>query len=121
MAAPSTSADQQPNVLLITLDQLRADSLGCSGHPLVRTPVIGEAGETTANYFRCLPCVFTAFSMCLKCDRHATDALAARGVHFQNHFNQATPCGPSRNSLHTGMYMMNHRGVQNGTPLPRCF
>ena len=60
MAAPSTSADQQPNVLLITLDQLRADSLGCSGHPLVRTPVIGEAGETTANHFA-LPskCVFT--------------------------------------------------------------
>ena len=76
------AANGEVNILLITLDQLRADSLGCSGHALVRTPTI--------------------------------DALAARGVRFARHFNQATPCGPSRNSLHTGMYMMNHRGVQNG-------
>ena len=27
----------------------------------------------------------------------ASDALAARGVRFANHYNQATPCGPSRN------------------------
>ena len=70
-------------------DQLRADSLGCAGHPLVRSPHI--------------------------------DALAARGVRFANHYNQATPCGPSRNCLHTGMYMLNHRGVSNGTPLARRF
>jgi arylsulfatase A-like enzyme len=45
------------------------------------------------------------------------DALAARGVRFRRHFAQATPCGPSRASLHTGMYAMNHRSVTNGTPL----
>ena len=28
----------RPNVLLITLDQYRGDSLSCAGHPLVRTP-----------------------------------------------------------------------------------
>lgn len=28
----------QPNILLITSDQHRADSLGCAGHPVVRTP-----------------------------------------------------------------------------------
>ena len=83
MAAPPA----RPNVLFITADQLRADSLGCAGHPLVRTPHI--------------------------------DALASRGVHFANHFTQATPCGPSRNCIHTGMYLMNHRGVSNGTPLAR--
>ena len=27
-----------PNVLLITLDQFRGDSLSCAGHPVVRTP-----------------------------------------------------------------------------------
>ena len=26
-------------------------------------------------------------------------------------------CGPSRASLYTGMYLMNHRSVLNGTPL----
>jgi len=27
------------------------------------------------------------------------------------------PCGPSRASLHTGLYLMNHRSGRNGTPL----
>lgn len=33
------------------------------------------------------------------------DALAHEGVLFRNHFAQATPCAPSRSSLHTGMYL----------------
>lgn len=45
------------------------------------------------------------------------DALAADGVLFRRHFAQATPCGPSRASLYTGMYAFNHRPVRNGTPL----
>ncbi len=45
------------------------------------------------------------------------DALAADGVLFENHFGQTTPCGPSRTSLLTGLYLMNHRSGRNGTPL----
>jgi arylsulfatase A-like enzyme len=45
------------------------------------------------------------------------DALIADGVLFTNHFGQCTPCGPSRTSLLTGMYLMNHRSGTNGTPL----
>jgi arylsulfatase A-like enzyme len=45
------------------------------------------------------------------------DALAAEGVLFSNHFANAAPCGPSRASLHTGMYLQNHRSGTNGTPL----
>jgi arylsulfatase A-like enzyme len=45
------------------------------------------------------------------------DRLAADGVRFTRHFAQAAPCGPSRASLYTGMYLMNHRSVLNGTPL----
>ncbi len=45
------------------------------------------------------------------------DALAAEGVTFKRHYAQATPCGPSRACLYTGMYMQNHRSVLNGTPL----
>ncbi len=47
------------------------------------------------------------------------DALARDGVLFENHFAQAAPCAPSRSSLHTGMYMQNHRCVTNGAPLDR--
>jgi arylsulfatase A-like enzyme len=73
------------NVLLITVDQWRADCLGRLGHACLRTPHL--------------------------------DALARRGVLFRRHFSQATPCGPARASLHTGMYALNHRSVTNGTPL----
>lgn len=30
----------KPHVLIVMLDQLRADSLGCAGHPVIRTPAI---------------------------------------------------------------------------------
>lgn len=49
------------------------------------------------------------------------DRLAAEGVLFRRHFAQAAPCGPSRASLHTGTYLMNHRSVLNGTPLDARF
>ncbi|MGH9030148.1 MAG: sulfatase-like hydrolase/transferase, partial [Acidimicrobiales bacterium] len=77
------------NVLFITVDQWRGDSLSCMGHPLLETPNI--------------------------------DALAARGVLFANHWANASPCGPSRACLHTGMYMCNHRSVLNGAPLDSRF
>lgn len=49
------------------------------------------------------------------------DALAEDGMLFTRHFGQCTPCGPSRTSLLTGMYQMNHRSVRNGTPLDAGF
>ncbi len=79
------SRRDQPNVLLVTADQMRGDCLSCLGHPAAVTPNL--------------------------------DRLAADGVLFRRHFAQATPCGPSRASLHTGLYALNHRSVTNGTPL----
>ena len=80
---------KQPNILLITADQFRADSMSAAGHPLVKTPHL--------------------------------DKLAEDGVRFAQHYSQCPPCGPSRTSLLTGMYQMNHRSVQNGTPLDGAF
>jgi arylsulfatase A-like enzyme len=83
------SSQDRINVLLITADQMRADSLSAARHPLVRTPNL--------------------------------DRLAAEGTRFTRHFGQCPPCGPSRTSLLTGMYQMNHRSVRNGTPLDAGF
>lgn len=64
---------------------------------------------------------------CLSARGHPTvrtphlDALVADGVLFANHFVQCSPCGPSRASLLTGTYQMNHRCLRNGTPLGNRF
>ena len=44
------------------------------------------------------------------------DRLASRGVTFTRHYAQSSPCGPSRASLLTGQYLMNHRVTTNDTP-----
>jgi arylsulfatase A-like enzyme len=49
------------------------------------------------------------------------DRLAAQGVRFSRHFANCAPCGPSRASLLTGQYLMNHRSGLNGTPLDDRF
>ena len=50
----------RPNVLLITLDQFRGDSLSCAGHPVVRTPhldaLAAEGVRLTRHYAQAAPC-----------------------------------------------------------------
>lgn len=45
-------------------------------------------------------------------------ALRKDAVTFTKHFSVTNPCGPSRASIFTGKYAMNHRSVRNGTPMP---
>ncbi len=73
------------NVLLIVVDQWRADHVPHLGATHLRTPNL--------------------------------DRLCREGVSFRNHVTTAVPCGPARASLHTGLYLMNHRQVQNWVPL----
>ncbi len=49
------------------------------------------------------------------------DALAQESVQFTRHYTNVVPCGPSRASLHTGLYLHNHRSGTNGTPLDSRF
>src|SRR5687767_3007024 len=64
---------------------------------------------------------------CLSCAGHPLvrtpnlDALVGSGVRLARHYSQASPCGPGRAALYTGMYQMNNRVVANGTPLDARF
>lgn len=59
LSTPSV-ASRRPNVLLVTLDQLRADCLGVAGHPMVQTPTLdrlASEGVRFANHVaNCAPC-----------------------------------------------------------------
>jgi len=58
MTTPGPS--RRPNVLLITLDQFRAECLGVAGHPVVQTPnldrLADEGVRFTHHFSNCAPC-----------------------------------------------------------------
>lgn len=41
---------KQPNILFIMADQLRADYLGCTGHPSIKTPTIDALAASGVNF-----------------------------------------------------------------------
>jgi arylsulfatase A-like enzyme len=49
-----------PNILMITLDQFRADCLSCAGHPVVRTPALDHLASQgirlARHYSQAAPC-----------------------------------------------------------------
>ena len=77
--------ERNRNVILIVIDQLRADCL--------RLKINGRNVMPNLNEFM------------------------HRAVTFNRHYSVTSLCGPSRTSLLTGLYAMNHRSVRNGTPL----
>jgi len=60
MTEAATGSAGRPNVLFITLDQFRADTMGCAGHPLVRTPnldaLAGHGVRLARHYAQAAPC-----------------------------------------------------------------
>ncbi|HNJ97150.1 MAG TPA: sulfatase-like hydrolase/transferase [Ilumatobacteraceae bacterium] len=51
---------RRPNILFLTLDQFRGDSLSCAGHPVVRTPnldaLAAEGVRFARHYSQAAPC-----------------------------------------------------------------
>lgn len=56
----TTSNPTRPNILLITLDQFRAECLSAAGHPLVQTPnldrLASQGVRFSQHYSNCAPC-----------------------------------------------------------------
>src|SRR3954465_15932112 len=44
------AADRRPNIVVILMDDLRWDELGCVGHPFVETPHIDRIGREGAIF-----------------------------------------------------------------------
>ncbi len=52
---------ERPNILFIMSDQHRFDSLGCNGHPLVKTPNLDRLAQRGTNFTH----AFTPLPMCV--------------------------------------------------------
>ncbi|MGE5327132.1 MAG: sulfatase-like hydrolase/transferase, partial [Deltaproteobacteria bacterium] len=50
LAAQRAATKTPPNVLLITLDTVRADHLGCYGYRSIKTPNIDELARVGARF-----------------------------------------------------------------------
>lgn len=90
------------NVLLIVIDQFRADCINAS--------LESDDSETLSKTKRNVGLAQYATLPNLQ-------ALMRESMTFNQHYTVTTPCGPSRASLLTGLYAMNHRSVRNRTPL----
>lgn len=51
--ADGTPSDGRPNLLFILVDQLRYDTLGCTGHPMVKTPNIDRLASQGTRMGTC--------------------------------------------------------------------
>lgn len=68
VASPAPATDDPPNVILITLDTVRADHLGCYGYKLAGTPnldALAVAGVRFANAYTPVPITLPAHSVIL--------------------------------------------------------
>jgi len=89
-------------VLLIVIDQFRADCINASLDTDLADHQANTVGDISLARFASLPNL---------------QALMQESMTFNQHYTVTTPCGPSRASLLTGLYAMNHRSVRNSTPL----
>src|SRR5437867_2456082 len=58
IAQPQPSREQRPNIIFVLTDDPRWDTLGCMGHPFLKTPNIdriANEGAKFTNYFVTLP------------------------------------------------------------------
>ena len=84
------------NVLLITLDELRADCLSAAGHPLVRTPALDELAADGVRFARhhsqaapCAPgraCLYTG-------TYQSTNRVVANGTPLDDRFDNVARVG----------------------------
>ena len=57
---PPTGTKMRPNIIFLLADDLRADSLGVNGHPLIQTPNIDKLVKDGVNFSN----AFTATPVC---------------------------------------------------------
>ena len=82
-AAAKPSADRRPNILFFLIDDQRNDSLGCAGHPIIKTPAVDKLARGGVRFEN----AFVTTSICA-----ASRASIFTGLYERTHgFTFGTP------------------------------
>ncbi len=86
--AYSSETAQRPNILFLLVDDQRNDTLGCAGHPILKTPVIDKLAYEGVRFRN----AFVTTSICA-----ASRASIFTGLHERTHgFTFGTPPIPEK-------------------------
>ncbi len=88
--APSTPSGP-PNILYIYLDQIRWDTLGCAGHPVVLTPHIDALAAEGVRFSRC----YTNSPLCMPARAVMTTGRLPGVTGVVDNLSHILPSGPS--------------------------
>jgi arylsulfatase A-like enzyme len=93
-----TPAIDRPNILMICCDHLRADNLGCNGHPCIMTPQIDKLAAQGVNFQRAM----SECPVCVPARRILMTGLNPYNIHMdRNKDEQPFPEGPKLAELLT--------------------
>jgi len=83
IAPAATPATKRPNILFFLVDDQRNDTLGCAGHPIIKTPVVDSLAKRGVRFSN----MFVTTSICA-----ASRATILTGLHERTHrFTFGTP------------------------------
>lgn len=119
---PSVSLSPKPNILFILVDDQRNDTLGCAGHPLIKTPNIDRLARQGVRFEN----MYVTTSICM-----ASRATIFTGLTQRTHgYRPADPTGSAdiadddlmtsfptvlkRAGYHTGFFGKNHVNYERG-------
>jgi choline-sulfatase len=123
--------DKKPNILILMPDQLRADSMGCAGHPQIKTPsmdLLASEGVRFSNAFTVCPICMPArasFVSGLYPHNHGmwtnVGQLPADDETFFHHLQDSgyytAHVGKSHYYMHTGQHMRDCEGYMHSRGL----
>ncbi len=87
----NTDATRRPNVLLITVDQMPASAMGCSGHPAVQTPTLDQLADNGIRFTNC----YSECPVCVPARRTLMTSLNPRAHGMQMNAHAPMPPVPT--------------------------
>lgn len=105
-AAPAARAARRPNIVFFLIDDQRNDTLGCAGHPIIKTPVVDSLAAEGVRFTN----AFVTTSICA-----AGRASVFTGLHERTHgFTFGTPPIKEKHAVTSYPPLLRKAGYRTG-------